>query len=163
GIDADAEPVQLVFHNDRLTPFGFVVELLSGVFGKTEREAVKFASRIDEQGNFACGPYPRSVASAMLEEALKRVRAAGHPLRITSEIVAEAEAKDEAFEYACDALGWHFSDISPSQLVTRIREFPGHMRADVQIAVDRLFASPVGFFGIHEEYRYETTSFAQLI
>jgi ATP-dependent Clp protease adapter protein ClpS len=163
GIDADVEPLQLVFHNDRVTPFGFVVELLIGVFGKTEREAVKFASRIDEQGNFACGPYPLSVASAMLEEVLKGVRAAGHPLRITSEIVAEAEAEDDAFEYACDALGWHFSDIPPSQLVTRIREFPGHMRADVQIAVDRLFASPVGFFGIHEEYRYETTSFAQLM
>ena len=37
------------------------------------------------------------------------------------------------------------------------------MRADVQAAVDRLFsASPLRFFGIHEEHRYETLSIAAL-
>ena len=37
------------------------------------------------------------------------------------------------------------------------------MRADVQAGVDKLFsASPLRFFGIHEEHRYETLSLAAL-
>ena len=37
------------------------------------------------------------------------------------------------------------------------------MRADVQVAVDKLFsASPLRFFGIYEQHRYETLTFAGL-
>ena len=36
------------------------------------------------------------------------------------------------------------------------------MQADVQVALARLFASPVDFFGIHEEYRNDL-DFAQLL
>ena len=67
------------------------------------------------------------------------------------------------FDYACDALSFHFTDTPPDQLVATSRMFPGHMRADVQMAVDKLFfVSPLRFFGIHEQYRYETLSFAGL-
>jgi hypothetical protein len=69
----------------------------------------------------------------------------------------------EEFELACDALAWHFASIPQSALATVVRQFPGHMRADVQVAVDRLFAAPIDFFGVHEEYRYETLSFAGLV
>jgi ATP-dependent Clp protease adapter protein ClpS len=67
------------------------------------------------------------------------------------------------FEYACEALNWHFAGIPRDQLVASSRQFPGHMRADVQAAIDRLFsAAPTRFFGIHEEYRYETVNIAAL-
>jgi ATP-dependent Clp protease adapter protein ClpS len=67
------------------------------------------------------------------------------------------------FEYACDALGWHFVGIPRDQLTATSRQFPGHMRADVQVAVDRLFsASPIRFFGIHERRRYETLTISAL-
>ena len=67
------------------------------------------------------------------------------------------------FEYACDALGWHFVGIPRDQLTATSRQFPGHMRADVQVAVERLFsASPIRFFGIHEQHRYETLTIAAL-
>ena len=67
------------------------------------------------------------------------------------------------FEYAFDALAWHFAGIPRDQLVASSRQFPGHMRADVQAAIDRLFSeSPLRFFGIHEEYRYETVNIAAL-
>ncbi len=70
---------------------------------------------------------------------------------------------NKQFEYACEALAWHFADIPRDQLVATSRQFPGHMGADVQVAVDRLFsASPIRFFGIHEEHRYETLSIAAL-
>ena len=67
------------------------------------------------------------------------------------------------FDSACDALAWHFAGIPHDQLVATSRQFPGHMRADVQGAVDKLFsASPIRFFGIHEGYRYETLTIAAL-
>jgi ATP-dependent Clp protease adapter protein ClpS len=70
---------------------------------------------------------------------------------------------NKQFDHACDALAWHFAGIPRDQLVSTSRLFPGHMRADVQAAVDRLFsASPIRFFGIHEEHRYETLSIAAL-
>jgi ATP-dependent Clp protease adapter protein ClpS len=67
------------------------------------------------------------------------------------------------FNYACVALDWHFAGTPQNQLVTRSRQFPGHMRADVQVAVDKLLASPLHFFGIHEAHRYETLAFAALM
>jgi ATP-dependent Clp protease adapter protein ClpS len=73
---------------------------------------------------------------------------------------ASEEMPAEQFRYASVAMAWHFGGI---QLVTRTREFPGHMRADIQAAVDRLFAAPLHFFGIHEDSRYETLSFTRLM
>jgi ATP-dependent Clp protease adapter protein ClpS len=71
--------------------------------------------------------------------------------------------RKKQFNHACEALSWYFAGIPRDQLVATSRQFPGHMRADVQVAVDRLFsASPIRFFGIHEQQRYETLSFAAL-
>jgi ATP-dependent Clp protease adapter protein ClpS len=71
--------------------------------------------------------------------------------------------RNKQFEYACEALAWHFAGIPQDQLVASSRQFPGHMRADVQAAVDRLFsASPIRFFGIDEPHRYETLTIAAL-
>ncbi len=72
------------------------------------------------------------------------------------------ELPGEEFRYAFVAIEWHFAGVPRLQLVTRARQFPGHMRADVQVAIDRLFAAPLHFFGIHEEHRYETIAFAAL-
>ena len=72
--------------------------------------------------------------------------------------------RKKSFNHACDALAWHFAGIPRDQLVSTSRLFPGHMRADVQAGIDRLFsASRIRFFGIHEEHRYETLSIAALI
>jgi ATP-dependent Clp protease adapter protein ClpS len=71
--------------------------------------------------------------------------------------------EEKQFRYASDVLEWHFAGIPQDQLVATSRQFPGHMRADVQAAVDRLFsASPIRFFGIHERQRYETLTIAAL-
>ena len=159
-----AESTQLVFHNDDKTPVDFVVALLRTVFGKSEREAQAFVSVIREQGEAACGPYPAAVAKALIEETGLRIGEAGHPLYVACEEAADAsdEAEDLTFDYAYEALDWHFSGTSPNALVTGLRQFPAHMQADVQVAIDRLFAFPIAFFGIHEEYR-EELSFAQLL
>jgi len=75
---------------------------------------------------------------------------------------ASETSQQETFRHACVALDWHFAGIARNRLVTTSREFPGHMRPDVQAAVDKLFASPLRFFGLHEEYRYQTLTFAGL-
>ena len=67
------------------------------------------------------------------------------------------------FKYTHQALSWHFAGIPQDQLASTSRQFPGQMRADVQIAVDQLFSvSPVRFFGVFEQHRYETLTIAAL-
>jgi len=71
--------------------------------------------------------------------------------------------RHETFRYAYDAIAWHFSGTAEEELVTTIRRFPGHMRADLQLALDGLFSTaPIRFFGVHERHRYETVTFAAL-
>ena len=82
AVSAGAGTIRLVFHDDEVTPHGFVVELLCSVFGKTEREAAAFLSGIDKQGKVACGRYPASVGNALLEAARGQIRACGFPLLI---------------------------------------------------------------------------------
>jgi ATP-dependent Clp protease adapter protein ClpS len=191
--------VRLVLHNDEQTPDDFVRELLRTVFGQSARDAAFTTSRVERQGKAVFGPYPQSVARALLEAAQQRIGTAGHALRITTEAAqraccdlcgaagpqneirlkgktaflcgacaaAVAGASDrlqgEEFRFACEALAVHFAGVPRNQLVTTARQFPGHMRADVQVAIDRLFAAPLQFFGIHEHYRYETITFASLM
>ena len=74
-----------------------------------------------------------------------------------------AITETKRFAFACTAIEWHFAGIPLDQLVARSRQFPGHMRADVQAAVDKLFSpQPIRFFGIQERHRYETLTFASL-
>jgi len=67
------------------------------------------------------------------------------------------------FRFAYTALEWHFAGIPRNQILTRSRQFPGHMRADVQVAIEKLFTAPLHFFGLHEASRYETIDVATLM
>jgi ATP-dependent Clp protease adapter protein ClpS len=70
---------------------------------------------------------------------------------------------ERQFEYAYQALSSHFNGIPPDRLVATSRQFPSHMRADVQAGIDKMFSeSPLRFFGIYEQNRYETLSLAAL-
>jgi ATP-dependent Clp protease adapter protein ClpS len=203
--DVQAEPghLEVIFHNDDKTPVQFVIELVHSVFKKQLADAFRFTEAINNHGQASCGTYPRDIADELLEAGRQRIRAAGHPLRITSkagsnqlldhcklcgalfsdnqltlkgtvalvcdECMYEVASNlpdavgDKQFDYACDALTWHFAGIPRDRLVSTSRQFPGHMRADVQTALDRLFStSPIRFFGIHEDHRYETLTLAVL-
>lgn len=69
---------------------------------------------------------------------------------------------EKHFGYAYQALAFHFAGIPLDRLVATSRTFPGHMRADVQAGIDKLFSAPLRFFGIYDEHRYETLTFAGL-
>jgi ATP-dependent Clp protease adapter protein ClpS len=82
-------------------------------------------------------------------------------LATAEELGAITETKQ--FNFACTAIEWHFAGIALDRLVSTSRQFPGHMRADVQAAVDKLFSDrPIRFFGIQERSRYDTLTFASL-
>jgi ATP-dependent Clp protease adapter protein ClpS len=67
------------------------------------------------------------------------------------------------FKYAYEALRWHFAGLAQDEIASSTRRFPGHMRADVQAALNALFVpSPIRFFGINERHRYETLTYAAL-
>jgi ATP-dependent Clp protease adapter protein ClpS len=71
--------------------------------------------------------------------------------------------RSRSFKSAHEAIAWHFAGRRQDEIVTTSRQFPGHMRADVQVALDKLFAvSPLRFFGLYEEHRYETLTYAGL-
>jgi ATP-dependent Clp protease adapter protein ClpS len=202
-VHADADHVQIIFHDDDETPIEFVIDLLHSVFDKPMDDAIKLTETVDRDGQASCGIYSSDTANEMLEAARQCVVAAGHPLRITSQAIADncdgrcqlcgalasknrlslkgvstpicdecmyeitnnlhEVGRNLEFQYACNALAWHFAGIPQDRLVATSRLFPGHMGADVQIAIDSLFAvSPLRFFGIYEAHRYETLSFAAL-
>nr|WP_244547157.1 ATP-dependent Clp protease adaptor ClpS [Bradyrhizobium sp. Gha] len=116
------------------------MDLLRQVFGKHERDAYALSMLIERRDKAECGPFPPSVAEALFDAAQERIRAEGHTLQITSEPAGETVAPDPSeiqFEWAHDALAWHFADIPPNSLVNMVRQFPGHMRADVQSSLRR--------------------------
>ena len=167
----DIGNLRIVIHNDNETPCEFVVELIRTVLGRRDAEARALTALIDRRGKADCGTYPSAVAHAMLETAQQRIKTAGWPLRITTDLTSaahdDAEGSDlshnKTFKYAYEAIAWHFSGRAPDEIVTTSRQFPGHMRADVQVALDRLFsASPIRFFGLYEPHRYETLTYARL-
>src|SRR3954471_295482 len=205
-VAAEADLLQVIFHDDDETPQEFVIELLHAVFKKPTGVAIKLADAVSDRGQALCGVFPRDPATEMLAEAQRRIRASGYPLLITTEAAAEAEethtercrlcgtlantnrlstrsgvtfvcdacmdeiarnlpglTRNRQFDFACEALAWHFAGIPRDRLVATSRQFPGHMRADVQAAIDKLFSiQRIRFFGIQERHRYETLTFASL-
>lgn len=164
GVAADGGLVQVVFHFDEDTPRDFVTWLARTVFGASEQDAVLFSIALHQRGRATFGPYPPAQADKLLEAALVRVRAANWDLKITSEAASPDAGSHRGvqFEWGCEALAWHFASIHPNDLQTTMRQIPAHMRADIQVAIDRLFASPLRFFGIDED-RYDTLSIARLM
>jgi ATP-dependent Clp protease adapter protein ClpS len=73
-------------------------------------------------------------------------------------------ARSRTFKYVHEAITWHFAGLAPDEIVTTSRQFPGHMRADVQVAIDKLFSgAPLRFFGLHEQYRSDSLTYANLL
>ena len=81
--------------------------------------------------------------------------------------LAQFHSEDGArpnFGHAFEALAWHFAGIPKYMIASTARNFPGHMRADVQAAASAVFSAEGNvLYGVHEEYRYETLTFAKLI
>jgi len=113
------------------------------------------------------GPHDCKLCGVLLGE--NEIRLANQSAFVCDDCTfAVADTTDRVFEekqftYADQALDWHFAGTARDKLAATSRQFPGHMSADVQAAIDRLFSEPaVRFFAIHEQRRYETLTIAAL-
>ena len=82
---ADTTPLSLyeiVFYDDSDTPSAFIGGLIADVFAMSKPDAEQIAWRVDRAGKWPLGPYPETVADALLGELSRRIDAAGHSLRV---------------------------------------------------------------------------------
>lgn len=69
----------------------------------------------------------------------------------------------QEYSFAFEVIQRHFELVDYDELVSTTRQFPAHMRADLQAALDELFsAEPIKFFGIRQHYSNDTLFFAKL-
>ena len=60
------------------------------------------------------------------------------------------------FRHTHQLLDWHFGDVAPDSIVKTSRNYPGRVRADLQIAVGDLFdANAIRSVGIKQDYGHE--------
>lgn len=76
---------KVIFHNDNETPMGLVVDILTSVFNKTEKEAVDLMLQIHTQGAGIAGIYIKSIAESRKSIGTEIAKKAGFPLKITIE------------------------------------------------------------------------------
>lgn len=78
--EAAPDLVWLKILNDQTTPYGFVIELLENVFGRTPLDARLIATTAHHYGEADCGLWPQSVADALLAAAQSRIEGGGYRL-----------------------------------------------------------------------------------
>lgn len=76
----------------------------------------------------------------------------------------DAQSGARQFKYCYEALNWHFAGLAKEEIATSTRLFPVTMRADLQVAVERLLTPDViRLFGVQHRYRYEPLSIASML
>lgn len=169
-------------------------------------ECEEVARRINRLGKHSFGPYPESIAEAMLMEANQVVSDAGQSLKVESLNIGNPEKSDiiscsfcektstavekmfsgrggaicdecvvlsasslqelipiAKFRYTYQLLDWHFGSVSPDKFVKTNRNYPGRVRADLQLAIDNLFSSKaIRSIGIKQQYSHEKIDLATL-
>lgn len=78
---------KVVMYNDDFTPMDFVVEILMGIFGKQEAEAVTLMYQIHQEGSAIVGTYTYDIAKTRENMATIAAREEGYPLRVLTEEV----------------------------------------------------------------------------
>lgn len=78
---------QVVFHNDDVTTFEFVIYVLVMYFQKDVDEAENLALKTHNEGTAVVGVYSYDIALTLTQAATREARAEGYPLKITVEPV----------------------------------------------------------------------------
>jgi len=76
---------KVILLNDDYTTFDFVIEILKGVFSKSEEEAINLTLKVDREGSAVVGTYPYEIAVMKVERTHSLARNAGYPLRAVVE------------------------------------------------------------------------------
>ena len=78
-------PYRVIIHNDNITTFAFVIDILQKLFEKSGMEAEQIAMRTHVSGAAYVGTYPKSDAEARVGKAHFAAGLEGYPLRFTIE------------------------------------------------------------------------------
>ena len=58
---------KVLMHNDDATPMDFVIQVLKGIFRKSQAEAIYLTLQIHNEGIGLCGVYTKEIAEAKVE------------------------------------------------------------------------------------------------
>lgn len=78
---------KVVFLNDDVTRFDFVINVLIEIFGKNKIEAIQLTQQIHEEGSGIAGIYYKEIAEQKRNETLNLARSYGFPLQVILEEV----------------------------------------------------------------------------
>ena len=76
---------KVLLHNDDFTTKAFVVEILMGIFNKSQEEATRLMWHIHQNRVGVCGIYPLEVAETKTIQVTALARESGFPLKSTME------------------------------------------------------------------------------
>ena len=76
---------KILLHNDDFTTKAFVVEVLMGIFNKSQEEATRLMWHIHKNRVGVCGIYPLEVAETKIIQVTALARENGFPLKSTME------------------------------------------------------------------------------
>ena len=75
----------VILHNDDVTSFECVIQILMIVFHKTSSQALELTNMVHFQGRGVAGVYTLEIAKEKTEEATQLASALGYPLKVTYE------------------------------------------------------------------------------
>ncbi len=81
----EPEMFKVLLHNDDYTSMDFVVEVLTGVFHKSEEEAVQIMFQIHEKERAICGVYSFEIAETKAQQVKQKAKQNEFPLLATIE------------------------------------------------------------------------------
>ena len=76
---------KVLLHNDDYTSMDFVVEVLIGVFHKTQQQAEQIMFQIHEHEKAICGVYSHEIAQTKVQQVKQRAKQNEFPLLATIE------------------------------------------------------------------------------
>jgi len=76
---------RVVILNDDYTEMGFVVRVLTSVFGKSQADAERLMLEVHEKGSGIAGRYIYDIAVTKQAQATMMAENEGYPLRLTVE------------------------------------------------------------------------------
>jgi len=76
---------RVILMNDDYTPMEFVVQILMGIFKKTQEEAYHVMMNVHKNGIGVCGIYTFEVAETKVAQVMDAAKRSQHPLQCTLE------------------------------------------------------------------------------
>jgi AAA+ superfamily predicted ATPase/ATP-dependent Clp protease adapter protein ClpS len=169
----DAQLIATTAHHYGEGDCGLWPRAVADVLVATARERIESAghplvlTRSTPHGSEAVGQETCSLCAKPAAHTRSLYRSEGKALCDACIIAATAHLAESVataqFKFTHEVLAWHFGSTTLSEIESSVRTFPARMRADLQLAFDRVLdPAAVRQLGIKSGYRYESVDFADL-